>query len=310
MGRLTLNILLSFAQFEREIISERVKDKMGAARKKGKYIGGKTVLGYDVDRANRKLVINKEEAKLVREIFDLYLELKSFLKVAMALNDKGYRTKRYVTKSGKVMGSNKFKNTNIQLILQYVLYTGKVKYNGALYPGLHEAIIPEETFDKVRQIIANNRVGRDNPKNTHTTGLLNRILRCKTCNSIMFHTYTSKKDKRRYRYYVCMNAQKRGYFNCPTRSVNAQVIENAVIDNLRMIATNSTDAQKEPKEALIVNSPIWETLFPQEKHKALRLMLKEVNYSVTDGKIELTLNHSGIKFLYLLLRPEPQKDLK
>ena len=101
-----------------------------------------------------------------------------------------------------------------------------------------------------------------------------------------------------------MNAQKRGYSSCPTRSVNANVIEGAVIDNLRTIAANSTDAQKELKEALIVNSPIWETLFPQEKHRALKLMLKEVNYSATDDKIELTLNHNGIKFLYLLLHPE------
>jgi len=397
MGRLTLNILLSFAQFEREIISERVKDKMGAARKRGKYIGGKTILGYDVDRANRKLVINEEEAKLVHVIFDLYLELKSFLKVAVVLNDKGHRTKRYVTKSGKVMGNTKFKNTNIQLILQYVLYTGKVKYNGELYPGLHEAIISEETFNKVQQIIANNRVRRDNPKNTRNTGLLNRILRCKACNSVMFHTYTSKKDNRKYRYYVCMNAQKRGYKNCPTRSVNAQQIENAVVVSLIKIASDSefrkealrdvnkkareeidafeqerkalckdardlseridnlkeslkgssdnnealerdlktleakyeeyqrlvTDARvkemtlgqklisdHELEQALIVNSPIWETFFPQEKHKALKLMLKEVDYNGTDGKIELTLNHGGIKFLYLLLHPELQKNIK
>ena len=116
----------------------------------------------------------------------------------------------------------------------------------------------------------------------------------------MSHTYT-KKGQRKYQYYVCVNAQKRGYINCPTRSVNAQVIEDAVIDNLRTIAANSTDAQKELKETLIVDSPIWDVLFPQEKHRALKLMLKEVNYSATDGKIELTLNHNGIKFLYLLL---------
>jgi hypothetical protein len=125
----------------------------------------------------------------------------------------------------------------------------------------------------------------------------------------MFHTYTSKKNGRKYRYYVCLNAHKRGYSSCPTRSVNAQAIENSAIDNLRSIATDSTDAHKEIGEALIVNSPIWETLFPQEKHRALKLMLKEVNYSAIDGKIELTLNHNGIKFLYLLLHPELQKGL-
>ena len=395
MGRLTLNILLSFAQFEREIISERVKDKMGAARKKGRYVGGKPILGYDVDRTNRKLVINQEEAKLVRLIFDLYLELKSCLKVAVALNDKGYRTKRYITKAGKAMGGNKFKNTNIQLILQYVLYTGRVKYNGELYPGLHEAIILEEAFNKVQQIIANNRVERVNPKNTRNTGLLNRILRCKACNSVMFHTYTSKKGNRKYRYYVCMNAQKRGRQGCPTRSVNAQQIENAVVASLIRIASDSglrkealndvnkkireeieahtketkilikdarelsdkiadlkeslkspaankidlerelkalaikydeydrllTDARvkemalgqklitdHELENALIVRSPIWDTFFPQEKHKVMKLMLKEVEYN--DGKLGITLNHGGIKFLYLLLHPELQKDLK
>jgi len=312
MGRLTLNILLSFAQFEREIISERVKDKMGAARRKGKWCGGPPILGYDIDRVNHKLIVNDKEAVLVREIVDLYLKEKSLLSVAMILNEKGYRTKSFTSKPGRTFGGTKFKNTNIQLILKNVLYIGKVKHNGELYPGLHEAIISEETFNNVQQILANNRVGRDNPKNTPNTGLLNHILRCKACGSIMFHTYTSKKGRYKYRYYVCMNAQKRGYKNCPTRSVNAQQIEEAVVTSLKNIVNNpgpdhSID-KKELGEALIVNSPIWETLFPQEKHKALKLMLKEVSYNASDGKIELTLNHDGIKFLYLLLHPDNQKE--
>lgn len=305
MGRLTLNILLSFAQFEREIISERVKDKMGAARKKGKWLGGRTILGYDLDKVNHRLIVNEKDAKFVREIFDLYIKEKSLLLVAKILNEKGYLTKKHATKSGD-HGGIKFKNTNIHFILKNVLYIGKVKYNGELYKGSHEAIISDEVFNKVQEIIAGNRVRRDYSKNTSNTGLLSHILRCKACNGIMFHTYTSKKKHRKYRYYVCLNAHKRGYKSCPTRSVNAQAIENSVIDNLRSIAT---DAHKEIKEALIVNSPIWETLFPQEKHRALKLMLKEVNYSSTDGKIELTLNHNGIKFLYLLLHPELQKGL-
>jgi Site-specific recombinases, DNA invertase Pin homologs len=310
MGRLTLNILLSFAQFEREIISERVKDKMGAARKKGKWLGGRPILGYELDKVNHKLVINEKDAKIVREVFDLYLKEKSFLSVVKILNEKGYLTKHYTSKSGKTYGDIKFKNTTIQLILKNVLYIGKVKYNGELYKGEHEAIISEEVFNKAQEIIANNRVRRDNPRNTSSTGILNHILRCKACNSTMFHTYSSKKGQRKYRYYICMNAQKRGYSNCPTRSVNANVIEDAVIDNLRTIAANSTDEHKELKEALIVDSPIWETLFPQEKHRALKLMLKEAAYSATDGKLDLTLNHNGIKFLYLLQHPELQRNLK
>ena len=124
----------------------------------------------------------------------------------------------------------------------------------------------------------------------------------------MFHTHSSKKGQRKYRYYICLNAQKRGYSSCPTRSVNASVIEDAVLDNLRTIVADSKD--KELKEALIVDSPIWETLFPQEKHRVLKLMLKEAAYSATDGKLDLTLNHNGIKFLYLLQHPELQRNLK
>ncbi len=396
MGRLTLNILLSFAQFEREIISERVKDKMGAARKKGKWCGGRPILGYDLDKVNHKIVINEKDAKLVREIFDLYLKERSFLSVAKILNEKGYLTKRHPTKSGD-HGGIRFKNTNVHHIVKNVLYTGKVKYNGEIYKGMHEAIISEEIFNKVQEISANNRVRRDYSKTTRNTGILSRILRCKACNGIMFHTYTSKKKDRKYRYYVCLNAHKRGYDNCPTKSVNAHHIETAIIDSLRKIAADSElrkgaleDVNKhirqeieahnketkvliekarslhnkidnlketlkapaenkremeqelkhltakygeydclltaarlkemslgqkiltdrELEEALIVKAPIWNTFFPQEQHKALRLMLKEVEYNGSDGKIALTLNHGGLKLLYLLLHPNLQKDLK
>ena len=108
----------------------------------------------------------------------------------------------------------------------------------------------------------------------------------------MFHTYTKKKH-RGYRYYVCMNAQKRGYQNCPTRSVNAQSIEDAVIESLR---TSGKDDQA-LDNALIVNSPIWEALFPQEKHHALRLMLKSAYYDGKNEKLGLAFNPSGIALL-------------
>jgi site-specific DNA recombinase len=224
----------------------------------------------------------------------------------MILNEKGYYTKQYTSKFGKTCGGIKFKTTNIQLVLRNVLYVGKVKYNGELYPGMHEAIISDEIFDKAQVILVNNNVRRKDSKYTRNQGFLNHILRCKACNCIMSHTYT-KKGPHKYQYYVCVNAQKRGYVNCPTRSVNAQVIEDAVIDNLRTIAANSTDSQKELKEALIVDSPIWETLFPQQKHEALKLMVREVRYSAADGKLNLTLNHDGIKRLYSLLHPELKK---
>ncbi|MCM8789977.1 MAG: recombinase family protein [Candidatus Omnitrophica bacterium] len=248
MGRLTLNILLSFAQFEREIISERTRDKMAAARKKGKWIGGRPILGYDLDRDNRSLIINPKEAQLVREIFELYIKEKSLLSVAKILNKGGILTKKYVTKAGKTFGGIPFKNTQVRFIIKNVLYTGKVNYKGELYSGLHEAIIDENTFNKAQEILAENRIERKPSKNEKVTGLLNNILHCKACNTIMCHTYTSKGNIK-YRYYVCMHAQKHGSETCPTRSVSAPAIEDSVVECLRKIAIDS-ERQKETVESL------------------------------------------------------------
>ena len=99
MGRLVLNVLLSFAQFEREIISERTSDKMCAARRKGKWLGGPPILGYDVDREKHRLIINPEEAEMVRELFDQYLQRRSLLAVVQEVNHRGWTTKSYETNS-------------------------------------------------------------------------------------------------------------------------------------------------------------------------------------------------------------------
>ena len=381
MGRLTLHILLSFAQFEREIISERTKDKMAAARKKGRWAGGRPILGYDLDRDNKKLVINEKEAKLVREIFELYLKEKSLLSTAMRLNERGLKSKKSRSKSGKEFGGASFKSTHVQYIVKNPLYLGKVEYNGVRYPGLHDAIIGEETFNKVQALLGTNRVKRETTKNTKNVGLLNNLLRCKACDSIMYHTYTLK-GSYKYRYYVCTSAQKKGYQSCPTQSVNADAMENAVIESLKKIAKDSTTkrqaishiqkslqekikslvaeqaaldeeiqslapkidelkvslkngqnnlpeaaikklketlqdkerllsevrikkveaeekllGEKELDEALVVTSPIWDTLFPQEKRRILLHLLKSADYDARTKKLGLILSEKGIKLL-------------
>ena len=280
MGRLTLNILLSFAQFEREIISERTKDKMGAARKKGLWVGGIPILGYDLDRINHKLVINPKESAIVRELFDIYIKEKSLLRTAVILNEKGYRRKTYTPPKGKTMGGQKFQTTTVQYIVKNITYTGKIKYAGVIYPGLHEPIISEELFQKTQEILANNRVTREKTGHARNTALLGDILRCKACGKVMFHTYTMR-GKYKYRYYVCQSVQKQGSNSCPTRSVNAQAIEDAAIDCLHKMP------QKELKEIL----DIWNVLFPQLKHEALTLMVKEIKYDGMTGKPDITLNH-------------------
>ena len=277
MGRLTLNILLSFAQFEREIISERTRDKMAASKKKGKWVGGKPPLGYDIDKANKKLVINPKEAELVKEIFNLYLEKKSLLSVAIALNEKSYLTKSRKTLKGKEYGGVKFKNTSIQTIVKNPFYIGKVGHAGVLYQGEQERIITDEVFQKTQEILANNRIERKVTGVVTNVGLLNSILRCKACESTMFYIYSSK-GTNKYHYYLCMNAQKRGYKSCPTRLISAQLIENKFMEFLRTISKDSR-----------IETKTWDALTLEEKIPILRSIAKVAHYDAVNGTLEILL---------------------
>ena len=296
MGRLTLNILLSFAQFEREIISERTKDKMGAARKRGQWLGGRPPLGYDVDKEHKRLIVNTEEAKLIKEIFNLYVNGNSLLKVAQIINDKGYRTKYVIAKTGKSFGNGTFGITHIQWLIKSVLYIGKVCYYGQIYNGQHDAIVDEETFKKAQAMLAHNRRERRVRKNTEFTGLLSHLLHCKACNTFMFHTYVRKKGIHKYRYYVCSNAQKRGYRSCPTRSVNAQAIEDAVISCLRkMLSNKPVENQHNVKETEALLSPIWDTLHPEEKRRILKVLVQAVDYNHESKKLGIILGEDAAR---------------
>jgi len=126
MGRLVLNVLLSFAQFEREIISERTRDKIAATCRKGKWSGGQPILGYDVH--NMKLVINEEEARRVRAIFELYEQRQSLREVVAELQRRGWRNKRWRTRQGQVRGGYPFSKTSVHLLLTNVLYVGRITY--------------------------------------------------------------------------------------------------------------------------------------------------------------------------------------
>ena len=136
-----VNILLSFAQFEREIIAERTRDKMAATRRKGKWAGGIPVLGYDVDARLKRLVINTEEAERVRAIFALYLEHGALLPVVRELDRRGWRNKVWVTRKGQTRGGRAFTKTRLQELLTNVVYFGQVRYRGELFAGEQEALI-------------------------------------------------------------------------------------------------------------------------------------------------------------------------
>ena len=236
MGRLTLNILLSFAQFEREIIVERTRDKIAAARKKGKWIGGTPILGYDV--ANRKLVMNTNEAERVRSIFDLYVQHRAMMPVVEELDRRGWRTKLWVSKrSDRQHGGRPITKTSLYKMLTNVLYIGKVAHHDEVYEGEHDGIVSDAIWNAVQESLRHNgRTGGREVRNRYGA-LLRGVLKCVPCGTSMVHTYT-KKAGRLYRYYVCLNAQKRGWKNCPSKSLNAQEIEDAVVAQVRSLAGN------------------------------------------------------------------------
>jgi len=238
MGRLTMNILLSFAQFEREIISERTRDKMAAARKKGKWMGGGLVLGYDVAPGGGRLVVNEKEAAQVRAIYELYLEHRSLIPVVREINRRGWRNKRWISKKGTVHGGSPFTKHTLFRLLTNVIYIGKVNYKGTIYEGEHDAIVDMKVWKRVQELLRRNgRNGGREVRNKYGA-LLKGLLYCVPCNTAMVHAYTMKKNGRRYRYYVCLNAQQRGWDACPTKSVNAHDLETFVVDHIRGLGTD------------------------------------------------------------------------
>ena len=144
LGRLTLNILLSFAQFEREIISERTRDKMSAARRKGKWIGGTPVLGYDVDPAGGRLDVNEKEAVKVRQIFELFRTKRSLTATVNELTRRRWTTKVWCSKRGKEHRGNPFKKASLRRLLTNAIYVGQVEHRGAIYPGEHKGIVEKD----------------------------------------------------------------------------------------------------------------------------------------------------------------------
>ncbi len=234
MGRLTLNILLSFAQFEREIISERTRDKIAASRRKGKWMGGRTVLGFDVDSATKKLLVNQSEAERVRAMFRLYLEKRSLLAVARELNGRSERTKVGRTKKGKTYGGREWDKPTVLRTLSNVLYRGRVPYKTETFPGEHEAIVSDALWLKVHELLrSNGRSGGMFVRNKYGA-LLKGLIHCGPCGSAMGHT-TTNKGNRVYRYYVCYKAQKQGWDACPNGSLPAKQIESFVVEQIKRI---------------------------------------------------------------------------
>ena len=198
MGRLTLNVLLSFAQFEREVTGERIRDKIAASKKKGMWMGGPVPLGYEL--GDRKLVVNRQEAETVRHLFQRYTELQSVPQLVDELAAQGYRTKVRPYKDGRQIGGVAFRTGALSQLLKNPIYTGKVRHKDKIYDGEHEAIIDEPLFDEVQSIFAANRRDSALGKKSSNPSLLSGII-SDPDGRPMTPTHASKGSKR-FRYYV------------------------------------------------------------------------------------------------------------
>jgi site-specific DNA recombinase len=274
MGRLVLNVLLSFAQFEREIISERTSDKLCAARLKGKMLGGPPVLGYDIDRDRKRLKLNLREVPLVKSLFDLYLKKRSLLEVAIEANRRGWKTKSHVTKSGKRRVGHNFAKTDVYRILTNVTYIGKINHKGKIVQGEQPPIIDKATFENAQRLIKHNRHAGGKPYRHQHNALLKKLLHCGKCGAAMGHTYTIKSKNRLYRYYLCTTRHKQGDEACNTARLPAQEIEDCVVEMIKRIGQDRTLSEQAFAEA-VARRNVQIAELTTELQKLRRRMKKE-----------------------------------
>jgi site-specific DNA recombinase len=290
MGRLILNVLLSFAQFERDLISERTRDKIAATKRKGKWCGGVPILGYDVDSQTSKLIINDLEAIHVRAIYDLYLRLQSVRAVVQELNQRGWRNKRWRTRKARERGGKLFTNTSLRLLLTNVLYVGNIKHKGQVHPGEHQGIVTDGIWQQVQDLLISQAQSKDASIHNRAGSLLKGLLHCRTCGCRMTPTHAMTTGGKRYRYYVCSAALKLGRQRCPAPSIGAVPIEQVVLEQLKEVARDCA-----PVQALLDQD--WPQLTPAERARLVRLLVQRVDYDGSGGKLLLCLHARGMEQL-------------
>ncbi len=234
MGRLTLNMLMSFAEFEREMISERTRDKIAGARRRGQWTGGRAPLGYRIEGG--KLVIEEHEAALVREIFHEYLARDSVMAIVERLASLGRTTKRHESKAGRVLAASAWTKDAVLRILKNQTYAGRIRAGADVVDGQHTGLVDAPTFDAVAARLG--RAGRGKLPRTCETYLLVGLVRCAACGHAMTPA-SARARGREYRYYRCITRDKRGKDACPTKPLPAGELERAVMDRVHAIAADT-----------------------------------------------------------------------
>ncbi len=292
MGRLTLNILLSFAQFEREVIGERIRDKVAASRARGIWMGGCVPLGYDA--RDRKLLLNEVEATMVRRVFAGFVEIGSGTKLVQALRDEGATTKR-----GRI-----FTKGDIYRVLSNRTYLGVAMHKGKSHPGEHAAIVPQALWDEVHALLTVSPRVRANRTRCQTPALLRGLI-FGSDGRAMSPTHTRGRRGQIYRYYVSQSVLKGSAADAPAIGrIAAGEIEGAVIAQVRGLlrqpevvlgawraarAAAPDLTEDEARLALERLEPLWDELFPAEQARILRLLVDRVEIGPDGADVRLRL---------------------
>ena len=296
MGRLTLNILLSFAQFEREVIGERIRDKFAASRARGMWMGGKVPLGYDV--VNRKLIVNEEEAPRVRRLFEIFAETGSGVETVRRLQAEGA-----TSKTGRPLDKG-----DVYKLLNNRTYVGEAAHKGQVYPGEHQGIVPQDLWDRAHAVLQISPRVRANQNRAQTPALLKGLIF--GLDGRALSPTHARKNGRLYRYYVAQRVLKGDAAGDDSivRRVSAAEIEAAVVDQVRALlrqpeivvgtwraarrdAPELTEAETE--DALHRLDPLWEHLFPAEQARVVRSLVERVVVGPAGADIRLRLDGLG-----------------
>jgi DNA invertase Pin-like site-specific DNA recombinase len=316
MGRLTLNVLLSFAQFEREVTGERIRDKVAASKRKGMWMGGHVPLGYDV--VDRKLAINQSEARTVQTLFDLYREHGSARAVQSLAKQHGLRSKIRQTKDGTSRGGKPFGRGHIYQILSNPLYVGEIRHKDAVYPGEHDAIIDRELWETVQRQLASNRATRRTGTNSKEPSLLAGILFDSAGNR--FTPSHAVKNGQRYRYYVERSLiVERSEGNSRGRRLAADEIEGVVVGALvdylqrpdRLMFGDDKDqlAAHHYEQVLTASKRVADELGGNDNNRRRELVTQLVGRIVIgDGSLCIDISRAGISSLCGLPSTEEDDD--
>ncbi len=288
-GRMMLNILMTFAQYEREVIAERIRDKFAASRRKGIWMGGRVPLGYRVEK--RKLVVVPEEAETVRRIFRRYTEIQSPKQIALELNADG------ILRDGK-----KWTTPHIFRLLRQWVYIGKVEYKGAVYDGEQDAIIATDVWETVRRYMEDNDAQVSKARGVDGLAPLKGILRCGCCDCAMTPSFTYK-NGRKYCFYICVKDSKRAERECKVRRLSAGDIEGYVFGQLtKMLKLPEMQAAvcsltgldpRQANEALGELPTEWMT--QGEKQRLAELLLQSV--TVYENEVVMEIKTAGMQTL-------------